>query len=211
MLAHNMAWIIAKTFETVREYETGRGGGRRIEVALTLYGPRFSTMQVKTASRPTDTVRLLSGVPNLGKSATRKILVLSIPSTVNDLHNRGIHATPPLPTATYTYNPGRRSAVKFAKYSRNLTGWMGRVNVSGSTWDLSQPASLYFSAKFHVRSIKEGRVGKRGGHPSSECPNENKGTREREMSKGFRGFIVIIPGSSGCGCIFVRKGLTCRG
>lgn len=65
-------------------------------VALTLYGPRFSTMQVKTASRPTDTVRLLSGVPNLGKSATRKILVLSIPSTVNDLHNRGIHATPPL-------------------------------------------------------------------------------------------------------------------
>lgn len=60
-------------------------------------------MQVKTASRPTDTVRLLSGVPNLGKSATRKILVLSIPSTVNDLHNRGIHA-PLLLAATYTYN-----------------------------------------------------------------------------------------------------------
>lgn len=89
-------------FETVREYGD-RCRGRRIEGWLTLYGPRFSTMQVKTASRPTDTVRLLSGVPNLGKSATRKILVLSIPSTVNDLHNRGIHA--PLLAATYTYKP----------------------------------------------------------------------------------------------------------
>jgi len=37
---------------------------------LTLYGPRSSTMQVKMASRPTDTVRLFNGLPNLGKSVT---------------------------------------------------------------------------------------------------------------------------------------------
>lgn len=43
-----------------------------IMLRLTLYGPRPSTMQVKTASRPTETVRLFNGWPNLGKSATRE-------------------------------------------------------------------------------------------------------------------------------------------
>lgn len=43
-----------------------------IILRLTLYGPRSSTMQVKMASRPTETVRLLNGLPNLGKSVTRE-------------------------------------------------------------------------------------------------------------------------------------------
>lgn len=43
-----------------------------IMLHLTLYGPRPSTMQVKMASRPTETVRLFNGWPNLGKSVTRE-------------------------------------------------------------------------------------------------------------------------------------------
>lgn len=103
---------------------SGRG---MCNVRLTLYGPRSSTMQMKTASRPTETVRLFNGLPNLGKSVTRNVRDLSItPSCQHTLYVTWrytyIHIylltylLSYLLTSTYTYSPPT-CAPKFAKYS----------------------------------------------------------------------------------------------
>lgn len=83
---------------------------------------------------------------------------------------------------------------KVCKVLEKLDRWMGRVNVSGSTWP--KPASLYFSAKFSfswfqrklVRSIKEGKVETRGGHPT-ECPVKIKRMEEKERCRRDSGGV----------------------
>lgn len=74
------------------------GDTRAWRTRLTLYMPRFSTVQVKMASRPTETVRLFNGLPNLGKSATRKALHLSTPSR-RTLYITAVHIL----TLSFTY------------------------------------------------------------------------------------------------------------
>ena len=154
--------------------------------SLTLYGPRFSTMQVKTASRPTETVRLLSGVPNLGKSATRKVLVLSIPSRWTLYITVVYTLTYLLLLILITYPAWKRAKV-CKVLERNSPRWMGRVNGKRVKRRLSQP--LYISRAKSLLSwfqpelsfVRSSRVSKGTSRPA--CPMKIKGTKSRDRER----------------------------